>query len=112
MRKKKPLEVTAIPSDSESVDGLDNSDDEEEVLNSRTLTEQSVPILDNISDDEESRQNDVTESVQENSCNNEIWESVSKPRTDIQFSKSFGPNIPETQHLHLRYFLIYFLRIY
>lgn len=96
MRRRKRVEIADIPSDSESADGFGDSDGEEEVLNSGSLTEQSLPILDNICQDEESTQTDITALVQENSSENEISESVSKPRTDIPFSKSFGPNISET----------------
>lgn len=58
MRRRKRVEVANIPSDSESVDRLDDSDGEEEILNSGSLTEQSLPILDtyNIYQDEKSTQ--------------------------------------------------------
>ena len=58
-------------------------------------SDQSIPILDNISQEEEQIEKDFTNSDQQSFDASQIWESISNPRRDIPFSKSFGPNIPE-----------------
>ena len=95
MGRKKNVVTTEIPSDSESVDGLQDSDNEEDVVNSRSLMDESVSTADNNADEEESM--DVEDISDANESH--IWESVSRPRSDVMFSKSFGPNIPDTAKL-------------
>lgn len=108
MSRKNHVNETEIPSDSESVDGLGNCDDEEEVVNSKSLADQSIPILNNISQDEESIEEDASTPDQQNPDAGHIWESISKLRTDIPFSKSFGPNIPENAKSPLEIFTCLF----
>ncbi|XP_058801241.1 piggyBac transposable element-derived protein 4-like [Phymastichus coffea] len=92
MGRKKNVVTTEIPSDFESVDGLQDSDNEEDVVNSRSLVDENVSTVNNNDDEEESMDaEDIDDSNQ-----SDIWESVSRPRSDFMFSKSFGPNIPDT----------------
>ncbi|XP_058806429.1 piggyBac transposable element-derived protein 4-like [Phymastichus coffea] len=92
MGKNKNVVTTEIPSDSDSVDGLQDSDNEEDVVNSRSLLDENISTVNNNDDEEESMDaEDIDDSNQ-----SDIWKSVSRPRSDFMFSKSFGPNIPDT----------------
>lgn len=102
---EKEVELVDIPSDSESIDGICQLDDENEVHlpERQDWIEDSTSILqlDKIitEDDEDSG---------EDSKEDEMWGEDSQSKADIPFIKDFGPNIPEYAKSPLDVFLCLF----
>lgn len=90
MRTKR-VEPLDIPSNSESADGLCDSDDEEDAsANKRPSV--NLLVNDDNSIDEKVLQEDTPVLSPEK---DNVWQLVSLPRSDAPFTKEFGPNIPE-----------------
>ncbi|XP_058810396.1 piggyBac transposable element-derived protein 4-like [Phymastichus coffea] len=86
--------VNKIPSDSESVDGLCDSNDEDEVLDRRV--DHVAPSINNLLEDEAHEEEIDNETTTTDLNKSEIWRSTSIPKTDLPFSRSHGPIIPDS----------------
>ena len=91
-RRIRRVVITDIPSDSEPVDGMCDSENEEEVLVPRIPTEGFSPPLEDVGPDAQISDEEDTEPA----SGGQVWTSVARPRTDIPFSKDYGPNIPDS----------------
>ncbi|XP_066581313.1 piggyBac transposable element-derived protein 4-like [Prorops nasuta] len=80
------MEITDIPSDGESIDGLADSDIDENEYNLIDVENEYV--------EEDESENDLDEDEQEYS-GNETWTKKGKERTGGPFTADFGPNIPD-----------------
>jgi len=91
------MDIADIPSDTESVDGLVDSDLDEDELNMEIEDEFEEHESDNDSDEDEGERS-----------GDEIWKKKGKQRDDNPFTVDFGPNIPDNVKSPLEIFLCLF----
>ncbi|XP_058810638.1 piggyBac transposable element-derived protein 4-like [Phymastichus coffea] len=88
--------VNEIPSHSESVDGLCDSNDKDEVLDRRV--DHVAPSINNLLEDEAHEEEIDDETTTTDSNKSEIWRSTSIPKTDLPFKPAKGD--PEYDKLY------------
>ncbi|XP_051167638.1 piggyBac transposable element-derived protein 4-like [Leptopilina boulardi] len=89
------VELVDIPSDSESVDDLCDSEAENDVQSlQKTKSATDCPLLLSAKEKEEEEEEEESEEEVEHVEKDGTWSRRNVPRTDFPFNKNSGPNIP------------------
>ncbi|XP_058793962.1 piggyBac transposable element-derived protein 3-like [Phymastichus coffea] len=103
MTRARRVLVTVIPSDSESIDGLCNSDierneneiEEEDEDAQEEEDDEDEEVEDEVLTEDEEVEDEVVEILEKDAKSKENCVNKARSKDDIPFTKNFGPNIPE-----------------